>query len=77
MGRQSVFVVAAGDTVQARDVTATAWTGSDWVIERGLAPGDRVIVDGVQKVFPGAKVRAGARGGQHRAAAPAAGVARP
>jgi len=57
MGRQSVFVVGAGDTVHVRDVTASGWTGGDWLIERGLAPGDRVIVDGVQKVGPGAKVR--------------------
>ena len=57
MGRQSVFVVEAGDTVKVRDVTASGWTGGDWLIEHGLAPGDRVIVDGVQKVAPGAKVR--------------------
>lgn len=57
MGRQSVLVVAAGDTVRPREVTATAWIGDQWVIERGLAPGDRVIVDGVQKAFPGMKVR--------------------
>lgn len=57
LGRQSVLTVAAGDTVRPRDVTATAWIGSQWVIEHGLAPGDRVIVDGVQKAFPGMKVR--------------------
>lgn len=57
MGRQSVFVVAAGDTVRARDVVATGWEGDQWLIEQGLAPGDRVIVDGLQKVGPGLKVR--------------------
>lgn len=57
LGRQSVYVVEAGDTVRAREVTATAWIGSDWVIEQGLHPGDRVIVDGVQKVGPGMKVK--------------------
>lgn len=57
MGRQTVYVVAAGDSVRGQEVTATSWTGDQWLIERGLKPGDRVIVDGVQKVFPGAKVK--------------------
>ncbi len=57
MGRQNVFVVAAGDTVRVREVVATDWAGDQWLIERGLAPGDRVIVDGLQKVGPGLKVR--------------------
>jgi membrane fusion protein (multidrug efflux system) len=57
MGRQSVFVVSAGDTVKVHDVTATSWEGNQWLIEQGLAPGDRVIVEGTQKAFPGMVVR--------------------
>jgi membrane fusion protein (multidrug efflux system) len=57
MGRQTVMVVTPGDTVRPREVAASAWTGDQWVIEQGLAPGDRVVVDGLQKVFPGMKVR--------------------
>ena len=57
MGRQTVYLVAQGDTVRPREITASAWVGNQWIIERGLAPGDRVIVDGVQKVFPGVRVR--------------------
>jgi membrane fusion protein (multidrug efflux system) len=57
MGRQSVFVVGAGDTVKVKDVEASTWTGDKWIIERGLAAGDRVIVDGIQKVGPGAVVK--------------------
>ncbi|MGQ0703178.1 MAG: efflux RND transporter periplasmic adaptor subunit [Gemmatimonadales bacterium] len=57
MGRQSVYVVVAGDTVKPRDVVATGWQGGNWLIEQGLAPGDRVIVEGVQKVGPGMVVR--------------------
>ncbi len=77
LGRQSVFVVAAGDTIRVHDVTATAWIGSDWVIERGLSPGDRIVVDGVQKVRPGIKVRPVPLADSTRTAAAPAGGSRP
>jgi membrane fusion protein, multidrug efflux system len=57
LGRQFVYVVAAGDTVVARDVQPGPWSGDGWIIDKGLAPGDRVIVDAVQKVAPGRPVR--------------------
>jgi membrane fusion protein (multidrug efflux system) len=57
MGRQTVYVIAPGDTVRPREVLASAWAGDQWMIDRGLSPGDRVVVDGVQKVFPGMKVK--------------------
>jgi membrane fusion protein (multidrug efflux system) len=57
MGRQIVYVVGADNTVAAREVNATEWSGGDWLIEQGLSAGDRVIVDGVQKTGPGAKVK--------------------
>jgi membrane fusion protein (multidrug efflux system) len=31
--------------------------GSDWVIDTGLQPGEMVVVDGLQKVLPGATVK--------------------
>lgn len=58
LGRQFVYVVAGGDTVQARDVATSSWTGDRWIITRGLEPGDRVLVDGAQKVGPGMVVTA-------------------
>jgi membrane fusion protein (multidrug efflux system) len=57
MGRQTVYLVA-GDSVVARDVVASSWTGDRWLIDQGLAPGDKVIVDGIQKVGPGSRVKA-------------------
>ena len=57
LGRQFVYVVAPGDTVVARDVQPGPWTGDRWIIDKGLVPGDRVIVDAVQKVAPGRPVR--------------------
>ena len=53
LGRQFVFVLGAGDTVSVRDVKPGPWTGDDWIIDDGLKAGDRVVVDGVQKVAPG------------------------
>jgi membrane fusion protein (multidrug efflux system) len=57
LGRQYVFVVGQGDTVQTRDIQAGPWAGDLWIIDRGLVGGDRVIVDGLQKVAPGRPVR--------------------
>lgn len=57
LGHQFVYVVGPGDTVAARDVEPGQWSGELWIIEKGLSSGDRVIVDGVQKVFPGRTVR--------------------
>jgi membrane fusion protein (multidrug efflux system) len=57
MGRQYVFVVGAGDTVTARDVKTGPWSGSLWIIDQGLAAGDRVVVEGTQKVAPGRVVK--------------------
>jgi membrane fusion protein (multidrug efflux system) len=58
LGRQFVYVLGAGDTVVARDVKTGPWSGPLWIIDDGLKPGDRVIVDGVQKSAPGRVVKA-------------------
>jgi membrane fusion protein (multidrug efflux system) len=71
LGRQSVFVLGVGDTVAIRDVKATAWVGDRWLIEDGLAAGDRVIVEGSQKVRPGTVAKptpAAANGGEAKPA---------
>ena len=57
LGRQFVYVVGAGDTVVARDVKTGPWSGSLWIIDGGLTAGDRVIVEGTQKVAPGRVVK--------------------
>jgi membrane fusion protein (multidrug efflux system) len=58
MGHQSVMIVAANDSAFARDITVDQTLEGEVVVTRGLAAGDRVIVDGLQKVRPGAKVHA-------------------
>jgi membrane fusion protein, multidrug efflux system len=56
-GLKSVFVVGADNKVVTRQIKATQRQGTDWVLDDGLAPGEVVIVDGVQKVQPGATVK--------------------
>lgn len=58
LGRQFVYVIGKGDTVLSRDVQPGEWSGNLWIIDKGLNPGDRVVVDGVQKAAPGRPVRA-------------------
>ena len=57
LDQQFVLVVGKGDTVQARDVDTGTWSGDWWIVEGGLEPGDRIVVDGVQKAAPGSPVR--------------------
>jgi membrane fusion protein (multidrug efflux system) len=57
LGRQFVYVVGKGDTVVTRDVMPGPWSGNLWIINSGLNAGDRVVVDGIQKVAPGRVVK--------------------
>jgi membrane fusion protein (multidrug efflux system) len=57
LGRQFVYVVGPGDTAAIRYVTPGPWSGALWIIDKGLSAGERVIVDGVQKVAPGRPVK--------------------
>jgi len=52
----SVAVVKSDNTVEMRQVTTGPRVGNLWVIENGLNPGDRVVVEGLQKVRPGVTV---------------------
>lgn len=53
----AVFVVTAENKVERRDLVVGEWVKNGWVIEKGLAVGDQVIVEGLQKVQPGATVK--------------------
>jgi membrane fusion protein (multidrug efflux system) len=66
-----VYVVDAESKAEVRPVQVGDWVGDAWVIDSGLAPGDKVIVDGVMKIGPGAPVRVAAAG-QNAPAKPAA-----
>ena len=55
-GGYQVAVVGGDNKVSIRTVTVGDRVGSQWVIAGGLKRGERVVVEGVQKVRPGAKV---------------------
>jgi membrane fusion protein (multidrug efflux system) len=53
-----VYVVDEKGTAQPRLVQAGEWAGrNEWIITEGVKPGDRVIVDGVMRLGPGAPVK--------------------
>lgn len=57
-GDAMVMIVNDKDQVEARDVIATQAIGDKWLISKGLQPGDKVIVSGLQKACPGEQVKA-------------------
>jgi membrane fusion protein (multidrug efflux system) len=56
-GVNQVAVVRSDETVDIRTVKVDARVGSLWIIAQGLKPGERVIVEGVDRVRAGQKVR--------------------
>lgn len=81
---KSVYVVSADSKAEARAVTVGDWHQDQWIITSGLKPGERVIVDGVMKIGPGAPVtvaqtppNAATPGAAAKDAAPAAKPAAP
>ena len=55
-GTYNVYVVKPDDTVEIRKVEIGDTYGTDWVITKGLSEGERIIVEGFQKVRSGMKV---------------------
>jgi membrane fusion protein (multidrug efflux system) len=54
---QIAWVVTADNKVERRDLVLGDWVRDQWVVEKGLVAGDRVIVEGVQRVQPGMTVQ--------------------
>lgn len=57
-GNPMALLVGKSDKVEVRPLVVDRAIGSKWLITAGLAPDDRVIVEGMQKVRPGAEVKA-------------------
>jgi membrane fusion protein, multidrug efflux system len=57
LGRYFVTVVGAGDKAEMRPVVPGPRAGNVWIIASGLAEGDRVVVEGLQKARPGTPLK--------------------
>ncbi len=57
-GNATVYVVGPGNRAVARTVIAERTLGANWVVTQGLAPGDKVIVQGTANLRPDAEIRA-------------------
>lgn len=57
-GEPSVFIADASDKVEIRRLSVDRSIGDKWLIKEGLKSGDRVIMEGVQKIRPGMQVKA-------------------
>jgi len=55
-GQQSVLTIGPDNTVQTRGIVTGDRIDQRWIVEQGLKAGEAVIVDGLQKVRPGARV---------------------
>jgi membrane fusion protein (multidrug efflux system) len=51
------FVVGADGKVERRDLVVGEWHDNQWIVEKGLAAGESVVVEGVQRVQPGMTVK--------------------
>ena len=79
-GNPQTLIVDAEEKVHLRRLTLDRAIGDRWLVSSGLAPGDRVIIEGIQKVKPGASVKivpfgagSGEKGGEREnTASPAA-----
>ena len=76
-GNTSAMVVDAEGKVAVRPIVVSRAVGDKWLVEDGLAAGDKVIVEGLQKIGPGMPVNATEKGAAPAGDAPAAGANAP
>jgi membrane fusion protein (multidrug efflux system) len=57
-GNPLTLIVDAAGKVQLRMLILDRAIGDQWLVSSGLVPGERVIIEGMQKVAPGASVKA-------------------
>jgi membrane fusion protein (multidrug efflux system) len=53
-----VWVIDKEGRAMRRDLVVGQWLRDDWIVEKGLGAGEVVVVDGYQKLQPGAPVKA-------------------
>lgn len=57
-GNAMVMTVGADEKVEPRVIKTERTVGENWLVDEGLKPGDRVILEGLQKARPGSPVKA-------------------
>ena len=57
-GAAIALVVGPDDKVVPHTLVTAGMQGPNWIVDGGLKPGDRVIVQGTEKVHPGMQVKA-------------------
>ncbi len=55
-GKASARVLRADNTVESRELNVVRAAGNHWLVDDGLSPGDRLVVDGLQSAAPGVEV---------------------
>lgn len=56
-GRPVAWVVGAEGRIEQRDLVLDRALGDQWLVSKGLAPGDQLVVEGFMKAKPGDKVK--------------------
>jgi membrane fusion protein (multidrug efflux system) len=70
-GTPTSLIVNKDNKVELRTLVANRTVGSEWLVEKGLDAGDRVITEGLQFVKPGAEVKVTEASNVAKPAAPA------
>ncbi len=56
-GEPIAYVVGADNKIESRTLKLNGAQGNDWIVMEGLKPEDKLVLDGFQKISPGAAVR--------------------
>jgi membrane fusion protein (multidrug efflux system) len=56
-GLYQALVVGPNDTVEVRGIEVSTRIGNNWLVEKGLKPGDRLLLAGMQRLKPGMKIK--------------------
>jgi membrane fusion protein (multidrug efflux system) len=56
-GQATALFVTSDNKVEQRSIIVSQTRGADWIVEKGISDGDRLIVDGLQKIRAGVAVK--------------------
>jgi membrane fusion protein (multidrug efflux system) len=56
-GNATAIVINQDSSAELRQVTTETTVGDQWLVSDGLAPGDRLVIEGLGRIKPGEKVK--------------------